>query len=93
MAKRRHSSSQKQVAKRARQDQPNTLTGTESVIAQAKPYLLATAKFPIEALTPIWKVGRNRQIDTKHVQNLYRIFKEQNLQREVDENHLRIACS
>lgn len=87
MAKRKDASGPRRTAKRVR------LTGAESVIEQAKPYLLATAKFPISALTAVWKVGHNRQIDAKHVQNLYRIFKEQNLQREVDENHLRIACS
>lgn len=94
MAKRKNPSSPKQRAKRTRRDEPIVaLTGTESVVEQAKPYLLATAKFPVDALTAVWKVGSNRQTDTKHVQSLYRIFKEQGLQREPDENHLRIACS
>jgi hypothetical protein len=94
MAKRKNLSSPKPSAKRARQDQPTAeLTGTKSVVEQAEPYLLATAKFPISALTSVWKVGRNRQVDRKHVQSLQRIFKEQNLQREVDDNHLRIMCS
>jgi hypothetical protein len=94
MAKRKNPSSPIQVVKRTRPDKLVTaLTCTESVIEQAKPYLLATAKLPLDALTPIWKVGSNRQTNTKHVQSLYRIFTEQGLQREPDENHLRIACS
>ena len=52
MAKRKNTSSPKQAAKRAR------LTGTESVIEQANPYLLATAKFPT-----VWKVGRTQSKD------------------------------
>lgn len=94
MAKRKNPSSPTQSAKRRRPDKPVIpLTGAQSVVEQAQPYLLTTAKFPIHALTPVWKVGNNRQLDTKHVQSLYRIFKEQRLQRELGENHLRIACS
>ncbi|KAI1097120.1 hypothetical protein F4804DRAFT_328591 [Jackrogersella minutella] len=92
--KRQGSLSKKQSAKRPRQAQSTVeLADTKSVREQAEPYRLATAKFPIEALTSVWKVGSNRQIDTKHVESLCRIFKEQRLQREPEENHLRIACS
>jgi len=94
MAKRKNPSSLKPVIKRTRQDELVTaLTCTESVVEQAKPYLLAVAKLPVDVLIAAWKVGSNRQTDTRHVQSLYRIFKEQGLQREPDENHLRIACS
>jgi hypothetical protein len=92
--KRKGSPNTKPSAKRPRQAQPTIdLTDTKSVREQAEPYRLATAKFPIEALTSVWKVGSNRQIDTKHIESLCRIFKEQRLQREPEENHLRIACS
>ncbi len=94
MAKRKNTSSTAPSAKRCRSDTPLVpLTGVPSVVEQAQPYLLTTAKFPIQALTPVWKVGSNRPLDTKHVRSLYRIFKEQGLQRELGENHLRIACS
>lgn len=92
--KRKGSPSSEPSAKRPRQARPTLdLMDTKSVREQAEPYRLVTAKFPIEALTPVWKVGSNRQIDTKHVESLCRIFKEQRLQREPEENHLRIACS
>ena len=94
--KRQNPSSTKRPGKRPRQTQTTPvvdLTDTKSVRERAEPYRLATAKFPIDALTPVWKVGSNRQIDKKHVQNLCRIFEEQHLQREPDENHLRVACS
>ena len=77
--------------KRARQDLQ--FTNIKSIRQQAEPYRLATARFPIDALTPTWRIGSNRPIDTKHVQDLCRIFEEQHLQRELSENHLLVACS
>lgn len=78
-------------AKRARQEQQ--FTNIKSIREQAEPYKLATAKFPIAALTPTWRIGSNRPIDAKHVQELCRIFEEQHLQREQVENHLLVTCS
>jgi hypothetical protein len=81
-------------AKRSRYDQiAELLTDTKSILDQAEPYRLATAKLPLNALTPVWTIGSNRSVDFKHAQSLCRIFKEQNLQRELKENRLRIACS
>jgi hypothetical protein len=92
--KRGASSNTNPQAKRLQKAQPVVeLTDTESIREQAEPYRLATAKFPLNALTPVWTTGSNRPIDQKHAANLCRIFKEQNLQREAEENHLRIACS
>src|SRR4051812_45973442 len=34
----------------------------ESARVQAEPYQLATAKFPINALTPTWSIGKNRPV-------------------------------
>jgi hypothetical protein len=94
MAKRKNLSSPNKFAKRAQYDRPEIpLTGAQSIVEQAQPYLLTTARFPINALTPVWGQGSNRQVDTNHAQSLCRIFKEQGLQREPEENHLRIACS
>jgi hypothetical protein len=78
-------------AKRARQDQQ--FTNIKSIREQAEPYRLATARFPIAALTSTWRIGSNRLIDAKHVQDLCRIFEEERLQREQVENHLLVACS
>jgi hypothetical protein len=78
-------------AKRARQDLQ--FTNIKSIRQQAEPYRLATAKFPINALTSTWRIGSNRPVDTKHVQDLCRIFEEQGLQRELLDNHLLVACS
>jgi hypothetical protein len=98
MAKRKGSPSSarqpKQYAKRARYDQlVMDLTDTKSILDQAEPYRLATARLPLDALTPVWTVGSNRPVNVKHAQSLCRIFKEQHLQREPRENHMRIACS
>lgn len=92
MAKRKTSPTRRAstLAKRARQDQQ--YTNIKSIRQQAEPYQLGTARFPINALTPTWRIGSNRPIDKKHVQDLSQIFEKQ-LQREQEENHLRIACS
>jgi hypothetical protein len=95
MTKRKAASTPHQLEKRQRRQ---TLRGvdlknTQSVREQAEPYRIATAKFPIDALTPVWRIGSNRLVDAQHVQNLSRIFEQQGLQREAVENHLLIACS
>jgi hypothetical protein len=92
--KRKLISTPKDSAKRSRFDQTSQdFASSKSIREQAEPYRLATAKFPIDALTSKWGVGSNRPIDKKHVQNLYRIFQEQGLKREITENHLLIACT
>lgn len=69
------------------------LTHGLSIAEQAKPYLLITAKFPLDALTSVWSVGSNRPLDPEHVETLCRIFEKQKLQREPEGNRLRVACS
>lgn len=68
-------------------------THGQSIGEQAERYRLATAKFPIDALTPTWCVGSNRVLDLKHVKALCQTFEQQKLQRESVENRLRVACS
>jgi hypothetical protein len=87
-------SREKSSAKRSRYNQiTELLTDTKSILDQAEPYRLATARLPLNALTQVWTIGSNRPVDLKHAQSLCRIFKEQNLQREPQQNRLRIACS
>jgi hypothetical protein len=94
MAKRKANSLLSGSAKRFQQDgSSRDLTNGQSVREQAEGYRLITAKFPVAALTPIWSVGSNRDIDVRHVKSLCQIFKEEKLQREVAENRLRLACS
>jgi hypothetical protein len=92
--KRKTTASPSEPAKRLRVDHEAVdLVKSKSLREQAEPYLLATAKFRIEALTSTWSLGSNRQIHENHVQSLCRIFEEQGLQREPVENHLLIACT
>ncbi|KAG9240852.1 hypothetical protein BJ878DRAFT_448685, partial [Calycina marina] len=85
---------EKPFAKRSRYDEiAESLTDTKSILDQAEPYRLATAKLPLHALKPVWTVGSNRSVEIRHAQSLCGIFTEQNLQRELKENRLRIACS
>lgn len=94
MAKHKTTSLPGRPAKRSRKDEPfEESTNGQSVREQAEQYRLATAKFPLNALTPDWTIGSNRPIDAKHVQTLCQIFEVQRLQRELVENRLRIACS
>jgi len=94
MAKHKTTSLLGRPAKRSRKDELcEDSTNGLSIREQAEQYRLATAKFPVDALTPSWSIGSNRPIDTKHVQTLCQIFEVQRLQREPVENRLRIACS
>jgi hypothetical protein len=65
----------------------------QSVRERAEPYRLATARFLVGALTPKWTDGHNREPDKKQVHALCAIFEEQQLQRESEENRLRLLCS
>lgn len=65
----------------------------ESIRDQAEPYRLVTAKFPIDALTPIWTVGANRPINQAHKRRLCRIFQQQGVLRKEISHRLRIACT
>jgi hypothetical protein len=96
-AKRKSASASGQPAtkrRRAQEDEASEdLTHGQSIREQAEPYRLATAIFHVDALTPVWTVGSNRDLDMKQVHALCAIFEQQQLQRESVQNRLRVACS
>lgn len=69
------------------------LKNSKSTRELAEPYRLATVKFPIDALSPIWTVGINRPINESHKRKLCAIFEVQGLHRHDVDNRLRVACS
>ena len=92
--KRKSNSNPDAAVKRLRQGHEEVeFENAKSVRELAEPYRLVTAKFPIDALTPVWRTGSNRPIDPNHVQDLCRIFEEQRLQREDEKNHLLVLCT
>jgi hypothetical protein len=50
------------VKKTARQKQ---FEAGESTLEQAQPYRIATARMPIDALTPVWSLNQNRPIQAE----------------------------
>jgi hypothetical protein len=92
MAKRRAPSILNPPKKLAR-SQPDALKDAQSAREQAEPYRLATVRFPIDALSYSWHQGSNRPLDLAHVQRLCQIFRDQGVQPNAVENHLRLACS
>ena len=60
---------------------------------QARPYLLATAKLPVAALTSTWRTGQNRPLNLQHVQDLCSVFAKGGLARSSEKNYLLVACS
>jgi hypothetical protein len=70
------------------------LVGSDAAIRElARPYLLATAKVPLDVLDFRWTLGNNRSINSKQVHALYDIFSQQSLDREYDDHHIRGLCS
>jgi hypothetical protein len=65
----------------------------DSIYDQAAPYLLVTAKFPIDALTAEWSIGVNRPIDQAHKRRLRQIFNEAGVLRRDKNHRLQVACS
>jgi hypothetical protein len=65
----------------------------ESVYDQAEPYRLVTAKFPIDALTPEWRIGVNRPINEAHKRRLCEIFNDVGVLRKNLNHRLRVACT
>ena len=65
----------------------------DCVYDRAAPYLLATAKFPIDALTSEWSMGVNRPIDQAHKRRLRQIFDETGVLRRDTSHRLQVACS
>ena len=47
----------------------------------------------IHALTLKWSIGENRQVDLKHMQKLYSIFKKGGLKRKTKNNYLLLFYS
>jgi hypothetical protein len=64
-----------------------------SIREQAKPYLLATARVPVDVFKFNWSTGTNRAVDRKHVRTLCRIFSERKLQRESEQHYVRAICT
>ena len=60
---------------------------------QARPYLLATARLPLAALTSAWRTGQNRPLNPQHVQDLCSVFEKGGLARSSEKNYLLAACS
>jgi hypothetical protein len=65
----------------------------ESTLEQAQPYRIATARMPIDALTPVWSLNQNRPVSERHVQKLCTIFMQGGLNRTARGNHLQVLCS
>jgi len=65
----------------------------QSAFEEAEPYRLATARFPIDALTPEWTVGENRKINESHKRRLCQNFIDQGVLRQELGNRLRVACT
>lgn len=65
---------------------------SKSAREQAEAYRLATVRFPIDALSPIWSVGSNRPIDEGHKRRLVEVFKEHGLRRSDVSSRLLVAC-
>lgn len=63
-----------------------------SIRDQAEAYRLATAIFPIDALTPVWKEGVNREINVPHKRRLCQAFRTA-LHRTDVSNALRVLCT
>jgi hypothetical protein len=76
-----------------RKKQRTSGNDVESIYDQSKPYLLATAKFPIDALTPEWRFGTNRPINEAHKRRLCEIFNEAGVDRRDRNHRLKVACT
>ena len=66
---------------------------TDSILEQARPYLLSVARLPVEALTSTWNQGQNRRLDHRHVEDLCETFLQGNLARQTERNHILVSCS
>jgi hypothetical protein len=55
---------------KGRKKQRTHLKEIEFVYDQAEQYCLATAKFPVDALTPEWSIGTNKSTNEAHKRRL-----------------------
>ncbi len=70
------------------------LVGSDAAVRElARPYLLATAKVPLDVLDFHWTLGSNRSVNVKQVRTLRDIFSQQSVDREYDDHHIRGLCS
>jgi hypothetical protein len=60
---------------------------------RAAEHLLGTARFPVDALTPVWRKGTNRPLDMRQVRELCDSFGREGLLRESEGNRLQVCCS
>lgn len=64
-----------------------------SLYNESKEFLLGTARFPVDALTPRWSLGENRSISPAHVKQLCKLFNDQGLRRSDAECYIRVGCT
>ena len=83
----------KSRVKIARTQQQQQLKESQSVGDEAEQFRLGTARFPIDALTAEWTLGRNRKIDPAHKQGLVQLFRDQGIRRKDAECRIRVACT
>lgn len=88
-AKRKKQSQQAEQADCAEQ----AVGDVASVRDQAEPFRLATAAMPIRVLSGLWTMGKNRQVDPKHVQKLCTVFQKAGLKRQARENRILLLAS
>ena len=82
------------VKRRKEGELPGNLESAKSARELAEPYRVCTTRFPIDALTPHWSIGRNRPVNQEHVLSLCKTFEgEDGLQRETARNYLMIGCT
>lgn len=78
---------------KGRKKQHTSVKESESVYDEAEQYRLATVRFPIDALTPVWGMGTNRPINEGHKRRLCQIFKEAGVLRRDVSHRLQVACT
>lgn len=71
----------------------NTHDGSASIRERAELHRLATAVFPIDALTPAWKDGTNHAINQRHKRRFCRTSQRQGPHRTEVSNRMRTACT
>lgn len=81
------------ATKRARRNAEQAFEETNSIREQAKPYRLATAKMPIQALSCTWSITPNRRVNQAHMQDLCQSFQNGKLARASRENYILVQCS
>ncbi|KAF4997267.1 hypothetical protein FGRMN_3979, partial [Fusarium graminum] len=63
-----------------------------SIRKQAEPYRLAIASLPISVLNCSWSYSANRELDPKHIDQLFQSFCYGQLDRQSPENYIQVLC-